>query len=87
MKKGLSDDHLHHLKDNLDSLKNKIPQVVNLETGKNISTSPSAFDLVLVTDFKNNDDLQAYRIHPAHQDVLKIIKETTDEVIVVDYSY
>ena len=73
------------LKDKLDQLKNKIPQLENLETGINTSKSPSAFDLILVTVFKDEKALNAYREHPDHQDVLSLVKDITEQVKVVDY--
>ena len=75
------------LKDKIDQLKNKIPQIKHFETGKNLSQSPSAFDLALVSEFENLDELEQYRIHPEHQEVLKFVKEVTQELAVVDYEF
>jgi hypothetical protein len=74
-------------KDKLDALKNKIPEVKFLETGINISESPSAFDLVLTTHFDTEIDLESYRSHADHQEVVEIIREIGSEVAVVDYSF
>lgn len=73
------------LKDKLDNLKNKIPELLHLETGLNISKSPAAFDLVLVTHFKTREDLDTYRVHPLHQELLSFLNEIKESVIVVDY--
>ena len=86
MKEENSESNILELKDKLDQLKNKIPQLEQLETGMNISRSPSAFDLVLVTLFNDEDGLNAYREHPEHQDVLSFVKKTVEEVKVVDYN-
>lgn len=74
------------LKVKLDALKNKIPQIIDLETGINISTSPNAYDLVLVTKFKDQKDLEDYREHPEHLIVLEYLKEVNDTMNVVDYT-
>ena len=76
----------HMFKDKLDELKNKIPEVKYLDTGINVSESPSSFDLVLTTHFDTSSDLDIYRNHPDHQKVVGIIKEIVNEVAVVDYS-
>lgn len=73
------------LKDKLESLNFKIPQLKKLETGINISNRSSAFDLALVTEFENEADLEIYRIHPDHQAVVAYIKETNADSVVVDY--
>ena len=73
------------LKDKLESLNFKIPQLKKLETGINISNRSSAFDLALVTEFENEADLEIYRIHPDHQAVIAYIKETNADSVVVDY--
>ncbi len=77
--------NIQKLKDKLDSLKNKIPEIKLLETGVNISTRSSAFDLVLITEFENPDDLERYRIHPDHQEVLPFLEAVKEKVFVVDY--
>jgi len=87
MKSAEREKHLSELKDRLQALKNKIPEVLHLETGLNISTSPSAFDLVLVTDFNDEKALNTYREHSEHQKVVKFIRETVDEISVVDYPF
>lgn len=85
MKPEKTTGYLPELKDRLQVLKNKIPEVLHLETGLNISQSPSAFDLVLITEFNDEEALQTYREHPDHQEVLKFIRENVEEVKVVDY--
>ena len=79
------DTNILELKDKLDQLKNKIPQLVKLETGINTSESPSAFDLVLLTVFNDEQALNIYREHPDHRNVLSLVKEITEELKVVDY--
>ena len=81
------DQNVLELKDRLDKLNNKIPQLEHLESGINISQSPSAFDLALVTTFKDEKALDLYRKHPDHVAVVKLIKEITDDVKVVDYNF
>ena len=72
-------------KDKLEALKNKIPEVLHLETGVNFSESPKAFDLVLTTHFSSEADLDLYRNHPDHKKIVGLIKEIVSEVVVVDY--
>ena len=47
------------LKDKLDNLKNKIPQLKKLETGINISHRSNAYDLALIAEFESSEDLES----------------------------
>jgi Stress responsive A/B Barrel Domain len=80
------ESNINILKDKLDNLKNKIPQIIDLETGVNISKSSNAYDLVLVTKFKDQQELEDYKIHPEHLLVLDYLKEVNETMTVVDYT-
>ncbi|MCB2207445.1 MAG: Dabb family protein [Bacteroidetes bacterium] len=73
------------LKMMLENLKSEIPSLFTMEVGLNINTKPSAFDLVLTADFENEMGLNAYRIHPAHKEVLDYLKKVVEKTAVVDY--
>ena len=73
------------LKAALNELPDKIKEIKAYEVGVNISKSPAAYDLVLVSSFESLEDLDAYRIHEAHQSVVAQIKEHKKESVVVDY--
>ena len=47
--------------------------------------SERAFDLSLYSTFDSKEDLQAYAVHPAHMEVVALIKSVTSESKVVDY--
>lgn len=85
--KEIKTKQLQELKDFLDGLKAKIDWIVNLEVGINYSTRHVAFDLALISDFKNNEDLEKYISHPEHQKLLDILDKIKKEVAVVDYEY
>lgn len=72
-------------KSKLLNLVKKIPELKSMEIGLNVSTKPSAFDLVLIAGFDNENGLNKYRIHPAHVEVLDFMKEIVDKTAVVDY--
>ena len=71
------------VKNRLEALPGKINVIRSMEVGINILTSGRAFDVALVSSFENLDDLETYRVHPAHQEVVKFIgsiKETSASV-------
>ncbi len=69
----------------LEDLKKKIAVVNGLEVGRNISDSPRSSDIVLYTEFKDLDNLDIYRTHPAHQSVVDYLQEIVSEIRVTDY--
>jgi hypothetical protein len=77
---------LDQLFEMLDKLRNKIPQIKEYEVGKNMSSSASSFDLVLVSGFDSEEDLEVYRRHPEHVKVLDFIGKVKDILAVVDYT-
>ncbi|NOX85208.1 MAG: Dabb family protein [Chlorobi bacterium] len=72
-------------KSKLLDLITKIPELKSMEVGLNVSTKPSAFDLVLIAGFDNENGLNKYRIHPAHVEVLDFMKKIVSKTAVVDY--
>ncbi|MEE4257061.1 MAG: Dabb family protein [Bacteroidales bacterium] len=75
------------LKDAIDGLVGKIPELKSMETGLNVNEKPMAYDLVLTSVFESMEALDAYRVHPEHKKVLEILYELKDETAVVDYEY
>lgn len=70
----------------LRGLPAKIPELVDLEAGRDFSNGPASYDVGLVTRFKTTEDLETYRIHPEHQKVVDFVQKTTSARAVVDYS-
>ena len=73
------------LKDYLEKLPPVIPEIKYYEVGVNISTSINAFDLILISEFKSEAELETYRKHPEHQKVVDFINEIKENIVVVDY--
>lgn len=69
----------------IESLMGQVPELKSMEVGLNLSTKPSAYDLVLTSEFESLESLDAYRVHPEHQKVLELLYEVMDQTAVVDY--
>lgn len=76
---------LNKLKNMLDSLKSSIREILILETGINFSTRETAFDLVLISEFKTKEDLKTYSDHPDHKKVVRYLNTIREKIAVVDY--
>jgi hypothetical protein len=73
------------LKASIDGLLGVVPELISMEVGLNMNTKPSAYDLVLTSEFKTMEDLDSYRVHPAHKIVLDHLYKVMDQTAVVDY--
>jgi len=73
------------VKEMLEALPEKIPSLRSMEVGVDFLHSERSMDLVLTSTFDDREGLDAYRVHPAHVEVVNVIKEVSEESRVVDY--
>jgi hypothetical protein len=68
-------------------LKNKIPQVVSLEWGTDVSTEKrnKGFTHCFFLSFKSESDLKAYSEHAEHKAFVSILRPVMDDVFVLDF--
>jgi hypothetical protein len=78
---------LTELKKIINELQGKIPEIVFIEAGINISPRENAYDIVLTSDFKTEEDLKKYSIHPEHIKLVEFLKEIKLSSVVVDYEF
>jgi hypothetical protein len=68
------------------SLAGKIPQLRHFEVGADILHTDRSYDLALVAKFDSLEDLNAYQIHPLHQQVVKYMMSVRESAVAVDYA-
>jgi heme-degrading monooxygenase HmoA len=68
-------------------LPKKIDTIIGFEAGPNVSKEGKSegFTHVFVVTFKDEKELAAYLIHPAHEAYVKIVKDKREKVVVFDY--
>ena len=69
------------------ALKDKIPQIVTIETGADFLHSERSFDLALIVTFRTRDDLKIYDTHPEHEAVRLYIKAHRTATATVDFEF
>ena len=70
----------------LQALKDKIPGIVDVSSGKNFSERARGFTHGMVFRFKDRAALNGYIPHPEHQRVVqKILNPIRADILVVDY--
>jgi hypothetical protein len=78
-------DNVQKTRDVLMSMQGKIQQLLHLEVGADVLHSERSFDLVLIAKFHSMKDLDAYQIHPVHQEIVQYIKNVGDTSVAVDF--
>lgn len=79
------DKNAQLIKEKLTALIGKIPELGYMEVGINYNDTKAAYDLVLITKFENQENLQSYATNPLHLEVVSFITEVSASRIVVDY--
>ncbi len=74
------------MKERLEELVGKIPEILSLEVGVNVNESESAYDAVLVSAFEDKNAFISYKNNPLHQVVSEYCKKVRESRIVVDYN-
>ena len=80
-----SPEHLGHCKTLLDGLLGQVPTLRSMVVGINVVASPRAHDLGLIATYDDLDGLQAYQVHPAHEDVAAYLRGASDAIAAVDF--
>ena len=75
------------IKELLETLPSKISEIKYFEVGINISDSPTAFDIVLISEFESIDSLKKYQVNPEHLKVTEVISLYKTSSMVVDYQF
>lgn len=75
-----------NIKENLEALKDVIPQIKEIEIGINFNKSDSAYDISLYSVFKSEEDLIIYQNHPEHLRIAAFIGKVKTDRVVCDYN-
>ena len=73
------------LKSALMGLRGHIPEILELEVGIQSLPGAAFSDVVLVSSFKSQADLEIYQKHPEHQKVVSFVKKIVSDRRAVDY--
>jgi hypothetical protein len=73
-----------HVKQQLESMRGKIPGLLSLEVGLNFAEG-SPVDLGLYSEFKDTAALEEYANHPVHVPVKQFVGALVAERWVLDY--
>lgn len=70
----------------LGTMDGKISELRGLEAGADMVRSPRSYDIALITRFDSLADMEAYQVHPYHQnEILPFLRSVMSEAKVVDF--
>jgi hypothetical protein len=69
----------------LRAMKGRIPTLVYIDAGVDVTRNDRSYDLALVTRFIGKAGLDAYEVHPVHQEVVAYIKTVAEATVAVDF--
>lgn len=69
----------------LNALEGVVPQVRSISAGANVAYPDANWDVTLVADFDSIEELEAYQVHPAHEEVVAYVRSVVASRVAVDF--
>src|ERR1700693_4981054 len=85
-KSDVSDDQIKQALEEVESLANKIPGILDIVTWLNTTKYAKGYSHIILVRGKDQQAIDNYRNHPDHQKVARVIDEMEDHGIGVDLS-
>lgn len=70
----------------LESMRGKIPGMINIQVGINTAQMADASDVAMIVDFEDEQALAVYEKHPVHEQVKPIVGPLREERRVVEFN-
>lgn len=62
-----------------------VPQLLSISAGANVAYPDANWDVSLVADVASIADLEAYQVHPAHEEVVAYVRSVVSSRVAVDF--
>jgi transcriptional regulator NrdR family protein len=82
---GTSDAHIAEFANRMLALRAAIPEIAQLEIGRDILHDARSWDLVLIMRFASVEALRRYQRHPEHVKVMEFNQPRVESVASVDF--
>ncbi|CCO24927.1 Dabb family protein [Maridesulfovibrio hydrothermalis] len=73
------------VKEMLENLNGKIETLKHIEVSVDIFAAVPDCNVILYSEFETKEDLEAYQIHPLHQECVAFVKQVVSGRSVIDY--
>lgn len=81
-----SQDLAREAAERLAALDGVVPTLASIEVGVDEGRTDRSWDLCLITRFEDQAALDAYQVHPAHQEVVVWIRQHATGAAAVDWA-
>jgi hypothetical protein len=78
-------EHATQIAERLTALVSVIPEIQELRVGTNAVGIEGNWDVVLIADYADEAALNAYVVHPAHQEVVSYVRSVVSARSAVDF--
>lgn len=75
------------MKTTFEPLKSKLNIIKSYTVGINQKKTDFSYDVVIISEYKNWEDLESYINHPEHQKAIGLCNDIKKEKAIVDYEY
>ena len=79
-------DDAHGIAERLEALVSQIAGIQSIRVDRDLGLVDGHWDVALVSEHDDNAALEAYQVHPAHQEAAAFIASVISDRAVVDYS-
>ena len=86
-KAGVTDKDIQELEKGLGGLPGRIPEIKEYQFGRDIVHSERSFDFALVSAFDDLDAMKRYQVNPNHLPVVAKVKELSESILAVDFTF
>lgn len=86
-KAGITDIDIGELAKGLGGLPGAIPEIKEFQFGRDIVRSERSYDFALVSAFDDMEAMQRYQVHPKHLPVAAKVRELSESVLAVDFTF
>lgn len=76
--------HAEQIAERLGALPAQIPEIRGLQVGPNVAYPQTNWDVALIADFDDVEALEAYQVHPAHQEAGAFVRSVVSDRAAVD---
>ncbi|MGF3056067.1 Dabb family protein [Microbacterium sp. YY-01] len=79
-------EHAQECARRLQALEGVVPQLLSISAGANTEYADVNWDITLIADFADLAALEAYQMHPAHEEAATYIRSVAGGRAAVDYT-
>ena len=84
--KSEHDSEIDNICKSLVELKELIPEIIQINAGRNIASRSQGFQFGLSSIFASENDLQTYLDHPSHRTIVEnLISPIKEDIVVLDF--